>query len=449
MSFLIFVWYLKMWVFMMEWFIRNWLSSLDVMLHHAPRTLESVDRLKVLGNFLVPMQWQSGRGTSLLHCVLAQRAWHRFGFKHPYPNRNKPTRSTIANLVVVRGCSPWTSSSMKVTLLVFVVSVCLGLELRQNQTRRSSQEPVPLVTDADPTPLPLKHSTQTLATRMDVVIRSFCVVGVAEIFDKTWFVALICALNYGKKISFTGGFLALALHVFLAAALGVAIAQLFSIRALCFSTAVIFAILSAAYFWEYLIAEPNDDVIQERSDEAKEAMKGESNDASWLDSLGRVFLAVFVAEWGDRTQVAMITLHSSAPWLPVCLGSLIAFLGTHFHCCGSGILSSTCQAEWTLHSCCECREFLYLCHSSIPWWPCCWQLMPPGILQEPMFHCKDDLRLGGESKKVAASQIRCLKRTKVLIRELWWHQKIWKWSLPQGREWGNYCLWSQLTEMVW
>ena len=36
----------------------------------------------------------------------------------------------------------------------------------------------------------------------DVVVRSFCVVGVAEIFDKTWFVALICALSYGKKISF-------------------------------------------------------------------------------------------------------------------------------------------------------------------------------------------------------------------------------------------------------
>ena len=36
----------------------------------------------------------------------------------------------------------------------------------------------------------------------DVVLRSFCVVGVAEIFDKTWFVVLICALQYGRKISF-------------------------------------------------------------------------------------------------------------------------------------------------------------------------------------------------------------------------------------------------------
>ena len=43
---------------------------------------------------------------------------------------------------------------------------------------------------------PLKGGT--LATRMDVIVRSFCVVAVAEIFDKTWFVALICALNYGN-----------------------------------------------------------------------------------------------------------------------------------------------------------------------------------------------------------------------------------------------------------
>lgn len=43
---------------------------------------------------------------------------------------------------------------------------------------------------------PLKGGS--LATRMDVIVRSFCVVAVAEIFDKTWFVALICALNYGN-----------------------------------------------------------------------------------------------------------------------------------------------------------------------------------------------------------------------------------------------------------
>merc|ERR1719504_627454 len=34
---------------------------------------------------------------------------------------------------------------------------------------------------------------------------------------------------------------------------------------------------------------------------------------------------MFIAEWGDRTQIAMIGLHSSLPVMPVFYGSLLAF----------------------------------------------------------------------------------------------------------------------------
>ena len=139
---------------------------------------------------------------------------------------------------------------MKFALALLLLQPWLpfGLSVDQNSTKRLQLHQDPGL-PARPAPArdpkaeapkaTLKGASQSLATRMDVVVRSFCVVAVAEIFDKTWFVALICALNYGKKISFTGGFLALALHVFLAAALGVAISQFFSIRALCFSTAAV------------------------------------------------------------------------------------------------------------------------------------------------------------------------------------------------------------------
>ncbi|CAJ1352016.1 unnamed protein product [Effrenium voratum] len=183
-------------------------------------------------------------------------------------------------------------------------------------------------------------SPKSLAGQLDVVVRSFCIVGVAEIFDKTWFVALICALNYGQKLAFCGAFLALALHVLLAAVLGVAISQFFSIQALCFSTAAVFFFLACAYFIELLTAE-SDDVIAERSSEAKETL-GEKKDSDWKDVFWRVFLAVFIAEWGDRTQVAMITLHSSAPWLAVCLGSVLAFLVL--------TLSAVCAASLVQHA---------------------------------------------------------------------------------------------------
>eukprot|EP00438_Fugacium_kawagutii_P002833 Skav214119 [mRNA] locus=scaffold1185:500671:507540:- [translate_table: standard] len=219
-----------------------------------------------------------------------------------------------------------------VAVLLAITVCCAALELQHSEVRgrAKTQGHLRAIPEAEAAPATIskpnfQRAAKSLATRIDVVVRSFCVVAVAEIFDKTWFVALICALNYGKKISFVGGFLALALHVFLAAALGVTISQLFTIRTLCFSTAAIFFLLAGAYLWEFLSAEASDDVIAERSSEAKDAVKT-GKDSSWTDALGRVFMAVFIAEWGDRTQVAMITLHSSAPWLPVCLGSLVAFL---------------------------------------------------------------------------------------------------------------------------
>ena len=60
-------------------------------------------------------------------------------------------------------------------------------------------------------------------------------------------------------------------------------------------------------------------------------MKACSGNTAWNDPqdvVMRVFIAVFVAEWGDRTQVAMVTLHSSAPWVPVCIGSMVAFMAS-------------------------------------------------------------------------------------------------------------------------
>lgn len=48
--------------------------------------------------------------------------------------------------------------------------------------------------------------------------------------------------------------------------------------------------------------------------------------SSWVSAASQVCFAIFIAEWGDRTQVAMISLHSSLPVLPVCLGSLAAFV---------------------------------------------------------------------------------------------------------------------------
>ena len=149
---------------------------------------------------------------------------------------------------------------------------------------------------------------KTLPDNLGVVLRSFSVVAVAELFDKTWFVALICAMNYGRSRAFLGAYAALVVHVLLAAVLGVAIAQLFPVQVLCFTTAAVFLLLALAYFIDFFGAGKDDDVIQERTGEAQEALQGgeEKRAQPWGDVILRVFIAVFIAEWGDRTQLGRV-----------------------------------------------------------------------------------------------------------------------------------------------
>lgn len=95
---------------------------------------------------------------------------------------------------------------MKLVPVLLAITVCSALELQQGEIAQTHQTHLRAIPEPAPASIPnFQRAAKSLATRIDVVIRSFCVVAVAEIFDKTWFVALICALNYGKKISFVGG----------------------------------------------------------------------------------------------------------------------------------------------------------------------------------------------------------------------------------------------------
>eukprot|EP00933_Yihiella_yeosuensis_P068527 TRINITY_DN7421_c0_g8_i2.p1 TRINITY_DN7421_c0_g8~~TRINITY_DN7421_c0_g8_i2.p1 ORF type:complete len:317 (-),score=55.57 TRINITY_DN7421_c0_g8_i2:145-1095(-) len=175
----------------------------------------------------------------------------------------------------------------------------------------------------------VSQSTQTEKAQQefrDAFMRAFFVVGVAEIFDKTWFVALLCAIQYSRAISFFSSFLALSLHVVLAAGLGIAVSRFFTLSSLCFSSATVFGALAVMYTIDFFKAKANE-TIEGRTEEAMEILHGDKDslNKTVLDMMYRSFFAVFLAEFGDRTQIAMVTLHSSEPWIPVCLGSLLAF----------------------------------------------------------------------------------------------------------------------------
>jgi len=188
--------------------------------------------------------------------------------------------------------------------------------------------------------------------------KAFCVVGVAELFDKTWFITLLMALKYGRRLAFAGSAVALAIHTVISAFLGIALAKYIIPSTLDFATAALFAILAIMYAKDCYCAEEGSDMIAAGREEAEEAQaadeesnlanagsKEQTYDYGLVKSLARgegakgvrsrfhvtwekfmeVCLAVFIAEWGDRTQIAMVGLHSSLPIIPVFVGSLLAF----------------------------------------------------------------------------------------------------------------------------
>mmetsp|Transcript_89575 Transcript_89575/g.261842 ORF Transcript_89575/g.261842 Transcript_89575/m.261842 type:complete len:312 (-) Transcript_89575:71-1006(-) len=172
-------------------------------------------------------------------------------------------------------------------------------------------------------------------------LKAFFVVSIAELFDKTWFMSLILALKMGWRIALAGGYTGLLLHCVLSALLGFGFSKLLKPSILHFITAGLFFLFTLLYAKDWYCAEPDSDLIEAGREEAAEAIGDETpaTPGASLDPekkpkptkststlVAQSFLAVFIAEWGDRTQMAMIGLHSSLPVIPVFVGSALAFL---------------------------------------------------------------------------------------------------------------------------
>merc|ERR1719277_897945 len=106
------------------------------------------------------------------------------------------------------------------------------------------------------------------ASSDDVFFRSLLLVGVAELFDKTWFMGLLLALRYTVTTVFVGSFAALFLHTILAAAMGYAFARFLSPMVLNYLTAGLFFVFAGLYAKDWYQADPEGDAIQAGRDEA-------------------------------------------------------------------------------------------------------------------------------------------------------------------------------------
>jgi len=157
------------------------------------------------------------------------------------------------------------------------------------------------------------------STFMAGFAQSFLVIVFIEIGDRTFFIAALMSVKHNQFIVFLGAFAALATMTVVSTIMGVA-APLFLPRWLVHWGAVVLFIfygitmLYKAQFMSDKVSEELEEVeeeLEEMSEKAKHNAKAENK--PWYEGivspiLLQAFTLTFLAEWGDRSQIATIAM---------------------------------------------------------------------------------------------------------------------------------------------
>jgi putative Ca2+/H+ antiporter (TMEM165/GDT1 family) len=177
---------------------------------------------------------------------------------------------------------------------------------------------------------------------------SFIMILACEVGDKTFFIAMILALRNGRAVIFSGAILALAVMTVMGVGLGWVLPLLMPVIYTHYASVVLFF-----YFGFVLLKEAyesdGDDGFEEleeveaelAEDSDVEAQKGNKKngfvnlmEALFTPVLIKAFTMTFVAEWGDRSQIATIALAAQKEPFGVIFGGIAG----HCICTGCAVM---------------------------------------------------------------------------------------------------------------
>lgn len=223
-------------------------------------------------------------------------------------------------------------------------------------------------------------SSTNVTARVAAFWNSVALVVVSGIFDKTFFVAFVMTLQYRAMAVFPAALSAQMIHSFIAGALGCHFVGVWpiSMRTLNFMAASLFLLISLSLVWTCYNADADSDAIGEARQESKAEVhcdldaKGEHDATSVAGGADNIaflmqsktgkrcyaellvfteaFLAIFLAEWGDRSQISLIGLYATQPGIFVLLGSLLATVLLIAFAVGLGSLSNLLQINFQLRT---------------------------------------------------------------------------------------------------
>ena len=169
-----------------------------------------------------------------------------------------------------------------------------------------------------------------------IALAVFPVIFIGELPDKTMFASLVLA-SRGRPVSvWLGAAAAFAVHVVIAVTIGVALFRALPERAVDATVAVLFAAGAVFAFWEARGHEDEELLVDREA-------------ASHSRVATTAFLVIFIAEWGDLTQI--LTANLAAHYrngLSVAIGAVLALWAVA--ALGSVGQEKLAVTQWTMTS---------------------------------------------------------------------------------------------------
>jgi putative Ca2+/H+ antiporter (TMEM165/GDT1 family) len=147
---------------------------------------------------------------------------------------------------------------------------------------------------------------------------------VSELGDKTFFIAVILAMHHSRRLVFTGVIAALAAMTILSVLLGQTV-SLLPKAYIHYAEIVLFIAfgLKLLYDAKKMPAACDKEVVEEAEAAVKQAdLQLPKRKSAWA-IIVEAFVLTFMAEWGDRTQIATIALAAANNPFGVTIGAIL------------------------------------------------------------------------------------------------------------------------------
>ncbi|MBE9038134.1 TMEM165/GDT1 family protein [aff. Roholtiella sp. LEGE 12411] len=147
---------------------------------------------------------------------------------------------------------------------------------------------------------------------------------VSELGDKTFFIAVILAMHHSRRLVFIGVTAALAAMTILSVLLGQTASLLPKVY-IHYAEIVLFIAFGIKLLYEALkmTATCDQEVVEEAKAAVEQADLQLPKGKTPLAILTEAFVLTFMAEWGDRTQIATIALAAGNNPIGVTMGAIL------------------------------------------------------------------------------------------------------------------------------